>query len=74
MVPFLTNQNLTIFTLSFTMLGQYVDIKISHIKIMKHTANDVKVNIQQIHGKTLNKTSRFKVSHIKYYQINRIIA
>lgn len=56
------------------MLGQYVDIKISHIKIMKHTANDVKVNIQQIHGKTLNKTSRFKVSHIKYYQINRIIA
>lgn len=38
MVPFLTNKNLTIFTVSFTRLGSVCDIKISQIKITKHTA------------------------------------
>lgn len=38
MVPFLTNQNLTIFTASFTISGSVCDIKISQIKITKHTA------------------------------------
>lgn len=38
MVSFLKNQNLTIFTASFTISGQYVTIKISQIKITKHTA------------------------------------
>lgn len=36
MVSFLTNQNLTIFTASFTI--SVCDIKISQIKITKHTA------------------------------------
>lgn len=69
MVPFSTNQNLTIFTASFTISGSVCDIKISQIKITKHTAKWC-----EIYGKTLNKISRFKVSHIKYYQINRNIA
>lgn len=38
MVSFLTNKNLTIFTASFTILGSVCDIKISQIKITKHTA------------------------------------
>lgn len=38
MVSFLTNQTLTIFTASFTILGSVCDIKISQIKITKHTA------------------------------------
>lgn len=38
MVSFLTNQNLKIFTASFTISGSVCDIKISQIKITKHTA------------------------------------
>lgn len=38
MVSFLTNQNLTIFTASFTISGSVCDIKIIKIKITEHTA------------------------------------